>query len=554
MKKINFILLLLLGSMQGVLAQINWRDYSHSYQDKTLEKPNSVGVITTIKSINDSFWEDQDQNILFSPFAKDTAFLRARPKDILIRTIFDTSKVHIFLHGVNKSNAGEYTFRFYEYKGQPGGAYVFIDKFSDQKLLQQSGLPQMAYLGAFLPAMGTTVLVDIKKKGSDKIIETVAITRKALKPIIEHVYTANELNTFLNRLSRPYEADYQKSPKDKYDLSRLNPKTGAALPLEIDHADNTLIFFLKGKVRKKEQVEYQLERKGKVITPWKINDFDNSFIWLNDLKPGSYTLSVRYPIQRENISIINFELLPAWYQSNLFIILISILVAGSGGAFIFLMLFIRQKQITQQEQLSKTKVQLELKSIYAQLNPHFIFNAISSIQGLINMQDINGANTYLADLAKLMRESLVKSNKDLISIQEDQEMLKTYLKLEQLRFGFKYKIWIDDNIDIYNTEIPTLLLQPLIENAVKHGVSHRYEHGIISLNFTKVSDDMVIVINDNGSGIKEEIQPVSGYGLKLTKDRIELLNKLSNDQHIYMQINSQTTGTSIELKFSNWFL
>lgn len=536
---------------QGVSAQINWGDYSHSYQDKTLERTNAIGVITAIKSVNDGFWEDTDHNIMFSPFAKDTSFLKARSKDFLIRTTFDTSKVHIFLHGVNERNAGDFQFRIQQYNVKSQTPFTTINRFSSTKVIQQSGMPQMAYLGGILPEIGQTIVIDIRKKNSGKIIETVAIIRKALKPFIQNIYTSNELNTFLNRLSRPYEADFQNKPKDKYDLNRINPQRGQQL--EIDPADNTLIFFLKGKIRKKELVQYQVERKGKVITPWKVNDFDNSFIWLNDLTPGAYTLTIRYPIQPDKVSTLNFEVQPAWYQTLIFQFIASILLAGFGGAFIFLMLFIRQRQITAQEQMSKTKVQLELKSIYAQLNPHFIFNAISSIQGLINKKDINNANIYLSDFAQLMRESLVKNNKDMLSLHEEEKMLNTYLKLEQLRFGFKYKIRIDESIDLYNTEIPTLLLQPLIENAVKHGVSNLHENGFISLEFTKVGHDMIAVITDNGGGIKD-IQPESGYGLKLTKDRIELLNKLSNDQHIYIQINSESTGTSIELKFSNWFL
>jgi len=218
------------------------------------------------------------------------------------------------------------------------------------------------------------------------------------------------------------------------------------------------------------------------------------------------------------------------------------------------MLYLRQKKQAEQAQLNKTKAQLELKSIYAQLNPHFIFNAISSIQGLINKQDIVGANQYLTDFAQLMREAIINTDKDLISLHEELRTLNTYLKLEQLRFNFKYDIQVDESIDTYITEVPTLLLQPLVENAVKHGVSGLDTRGQIGINFTKMDNDMLVSVQDNGNGFSEK--PAStGYGLKLTRERISLMNTLSKDQNISLEIKTQPDpGTTIEIKFSNWFL
>ncbi|MEP6613130.1 MAG: histidine kinase, partial [Mucilaginibacter sp.] len=196
----------------------------------------------------------------------------------------------------------------------------------------------------------------------------------------------------------------------------------------------------------------------------------------------------------------------------------------------------------------------ELKSIYAQLNPHFIFNALSSIQGLINKQDIKGANSYLSDFARLMRESLNNSNKDQTSLDKEMVTLETYLKLEQLRFGFMYQINIDKSINAYETEIPSLLLQPLVENAIKHGTSALQDKGEVAVNFTRRGNNMIVNVKDNGPGFLGNTN-ATGFGLKLTQDRIKLLNEFTKGQSITFEIKKNTpTGADIELTFNNWFL
>ncbi len=199
-------------------------------------------------------------------------------------------------------------------------------------------------------------------------------------------------------------------------------------------------------------------------------------------------------------------------------------------------------------------MQLELKYLYAQLNPHFIFNALSSIQGLVNKHDTEGANIYLLDFASLMRESLNASNKDHVPINKELLIIDAYLKLEQLRFGFFYKISVDENINIFESEIPSLLLQPVIENAVKHGISALQEKGEISINFKQHQNDMYVTINDNGQGFKANTN-AAGFGLKLTRDRLKLWNELFKEQQILLEIkNNNPSGTMIYITFKNWFL
>ena len=114
--------------------------------------------------------------------------------------------------------------------------------------------------------------------------------------------------------------------------------------------------------------------------------------------------------------------------------------------------------------------ELELRAIRSQMNPHFIFNALSSIQNLINRSANQEANEYLIDFSRLLRKVLATSEKKLVSLSDEIEQLQLYLKLEQLRFPFSYSLAVGKNIEPDAIEIPGMLIQPFVENAVKHGM------------------------------------------------------------------------------------
>jgi LytS/YehU family sensor histidine kinase len=206
----------------------------------------------------------------------------------------------------------------------------------------------------------------------------------------------------------------------------------------------------------------------------------------------------------------------------------------------------------QKKETERKQAQLELKAIYAQLNPHFIFNALNSIQGLINKNDLSNANLYLTEFSSLLRESLKNNDKEFIPLKIELKVLEAYIKLEQLRFHFDYVIQVDSNLNTNNVDVPVLLLQPLIENAIKHGVSSLDTLGFIRINFVVKHKNLLIEIIDNGNGF-DNSNKANGYGLKLTKERIELLNQSYKDQPIQMLINSEgLKGTIVHLLFNNW--
>jgi hypothetical protein len=415
----------------------------------------------------------------------------------------------------------------------------------------------MTYLGGYLNQVGNNLIVDVRKKGTTKIILSVVVEWGSLRPVLLNIYSVSELNDFINRLRIPGTGHMTSKERSKwqihYSANQLDANTSLPKKMKVASTENNLIFYLKASIYSKNQLEYGLIKDNKIIRSWGVNDYDHSFIWLKNLKPGEYILRMRYSIQRKNVTEYPFVIEPEWYQTTLFKFIIGLLIISYLGFVIYLIPSLRQKHKAKEELAKKEKLQLELKAIYAQLNPHFVFNALSSIQGLINKKDIEGANMYLSDFARLMRDSMTNNNKEQTSLNQEIITLETYLKLEQLRFGFKFEIKTSD-VNIYETEIPSLLLQPLIENAVKHGVSSLKEDGFVNLLFSKANNDMMVEIRDNGEGfVINEVE--NGYGLKLTRDRIKLLNQIMNGQSIELRIKGNTpSGTIVSLQFKNWFL
>lgn len=270
---------------------------------------------------------------------------------------------------------------------------------------------------------------------------------------------------------------------------------------------------------------------------------------ISNLVAGNhYKLQIRYELHPAFIQEHTFYVAPKWYQTTQSkIFLAGLLVLITLVAWLLIYNGRLKKSKRRREQLS-----LEIKSIRSQLNPHFIFNALSSIQSLINKNDIPAANRYLTEFSTLLRESLHNHDQEMAPLVTEINLLDIYLKLEQLRFNFKYEIRVDEAINKNATEIPNLLLQPLVENAVKHGVSTLSEKGLIKIEFVKRDHNLFVLITDNGNKF-DETNSHDGFGLKLTRNRISLLNQTVREQPIKLSIERrQDMETIVNLVFTNW--
>lgn len=202
--------------------------------------------------------------------------------------------------------------------------------------------------------------------------------------------------------------------------------------------------------------------------------------------------------------------------------------------------------------------EMQLKAIRSQMNPHFLFNALSAIQNLINKGDNEKANHYLTEFSQLMRLTLEKSEKGLVDLEEEVESIKKYLELERLRFPFEYTLDIDSKINLRETEIPAMLIQPFLENAILHGLNNKKGKGQLGLKLKIENENLIAIITDNGIGINATASPTTKnlntdrYGLKLAKDRIKLINENYNTEAKIRitdisEINSKKTGTRVEI-------
>ncbi|RZK36911.1 MAG: sensor histidine kinase [Pedobacter sp.] len=209
----------------------------------------------------------------------------------------------------------------------------------------------------------------------------------------------------------------------------------------------------------------------------------------------------------------------------------------------------KNKRKVKYEQHQKELAQLKLDYVRSQLNPHFLFNALAGIQNLMNKNEIDQANRYLSKFARLTRNVL--DSKELVSLTEERTLLDDYLQMEQLRFGFQYKINAAAGLDTDNIEIPAMLLQPFVENAVKHGIAEKGNEGKIEISFEKNDADLILKITDSGKGF-DEGKAYNGLGLVLSKNRISLLNTIYKDTPFVLSVKSNSGGTTVTITLTQW--
>ncbi|SEL18834.1 Tetratricopeptide repeat-containing protein [Aquimarina amphilecti] len=203
---------------------------------------------------------------------------------------------------------------------------------------------------------------------------------------------------------------------------------------------------------------------------------------------------------------------------------------------------------------------LALKSLRSQMNPHFIFNALNSVNTFIATSDERAANRYLTDFSLLMRAVLENSEEDFIPLEKEIELLELYVQLEHFRFQdkFEYKIEVDPEIDVKQYMIPPMLLQPYVENAVWHGLRYKSDKGLLSINFVKMDGDTIeIIISDNGIGREKskELKTLNqkkqkSQGMSNIKKRINILNTMYQDKvDVFISdLTSEEDGAGTQVK------
>lgn len=309
---------------------------------------------------------------------------------------------------------------------------------------------------------------------------------------------------------------------------------------------------------KEVQYRYRLKEN----QPWQYtrsSEFDFPF-----LPSGEYQFMIQTGINGINWSdgvTYPFVILPPFWQTLWFRGLVLALII----IMVYLIVRYRIKQI-KRKQTDKLKLErqitaLEQEALQAMMNPHFIFNVMNSIQHFINSNDKSSANMYLSNFARLIRMNLSNSYKKYITLEEEMDYLQLYLSFEQLRFGDKlqYRLNLDQEIDVSETMVAVMLIQPFIENAIWHGILPTGAQGTVVLDIQKTNEHKLLVsVTDDGIGIPSTYlngSPseflTSGHGMDITLKRLALISKASgmemylNFSHMHPE-STLRKGTRVE--------
>ncbi len=297
-----------------------------------------------------------------------------------------------------------------------------------------------------------------------------------------------------------------------------------------------------------------LLRKNMVKYSCMLDNYDNEWTSYNSahryadynkLRPGTYTFKLKAAnevnVWTEKPLELTIIIHPAWYQRAIFKLILVFVVS----LIIYIVVKHRSKIALQKREqrrkineLEMQMAQLKQKTLQLQMNPHVIFNTLNSIQQYIINHDVDKAVSYLSSFSKLMRRILNNSNERFVPLYDEMEAVSLYLELESMRLGnrFNYEINIDSKLDVNNIEIAPLIIQPFVENAIIHGLVPKKEDCILKISLSKISEDKLLcVIEDNGVGRKysEKIKQKTGahksYGMSITRRRLEMLSKISNE-------------------------
>ncbi|PQJ23013.1 histidine kinase [Tenacibaculum sp. SG-28] len=308
---------------------------------------------------------------------------------------------------------------------------------------------------------------------------------------------------------------------------------------EFLYGDNTIQFkFHTNGYLSSDHMQYQYQLlENEDSKSWITLDQGDSQLTFNNLASGQYDLKVRgveidgkneTPIKRAIIEVRLPFYKSLWFTILIFLLILMLVWYG----FTKQIQDIENKQIRvlEQERIQKQLVFSKLESLQAQMNPHFIFNALNSIQNLVLKENKFSAYNYLTKFSLFIRENLNMSRKSFVDFQEELDLIYKYLELENLRFGDEFSYVINVQDEVHNIKIPTMIIQPFIENAIKHGLLHKTKGDKrLVLDFYKL-DVLVCVITDNGIGMKASkelnkanILKPNSFSTTAIQDRLKLL-------------------------------
>ncbi len=328
--------------------------------------------------------------------------------------------------------------------------------------------------------------------------------------------------------------------------------------LELPWQENTIrIDFKAISFGNSSDIVYQYRLAG-MDTIW--TNTTNNSIEFSSIASGNYTFQVR---AKTPGSVFNntpagfyFKIEKPFWKKPFMIVLI---VLGSmGGAFVIFYLLLRsfKRKEKQKFELQKKMITLEHRAMSALMNPHFIFNVLNSIQYYLKHVNAEMAHVYLKKFTKLIRLNFDNVQKNFNSLHNECSALELYLALENMRFDNKltYNIAIAPELDVNNLMIPSMIIQPFVENAIWHGIMPKQSNGHVEITLVKDKDQIIISVEDDGVGIQSENSKIKDHNssaIKMVRERLSILSRLSGHTTSVKVINlkdlSEKSGTRVEI-------
>lgn len=339
-------------------------------------------------------------------------------------------------------------------------------------------------------------------------------------------------------------------------------------PLRLSYNKNEISFGFSGiYFSNPPAVKYWYRLKG-VDTVWKDNG-NSRTVYIEGLRPGNYLLQAKAVVdgnESDTMATYSFLIQKPFWQTWWFYSI----CAGIIAAAVYIGMKQKEKNIkktaAEKSAIQKHIAELETKALKSQMNPHFVFNSLNAISHLVASKQNEKGIAYLSKFSKLLRIILDESENNFVALKDEIKMLDLYLQIEAMRFGdtFSYAIQADGNIEEDDISVPALLLHPLVENAVWHGLLHKQGQRRLIIHFKMIADDMMqCIVKDNGIGLaaaKEmKEKRLNGIihkskGVQLVKDRLKALEQQFGKPAFFSMEDIHTgsyfvSGTMITIQF-----
>jgi ligand-binding sensor domain-containing protein len=407
--------------------------------------------------------------------------------------------------------------------------------------------------------VGTSKGINKIDLSSRKVVAQYNVSNGLASDVINSVYVDDSLVWVSSPAGVTYfkEKDISDTSICNLDLTSIvvsgNKLTDSSYRIQLSHRDNNISF---------DYTAISFKSAGEITYSYKLSGLDNAWnetklttLSYPSLPPGDYELLLyatnKFGKRSETISI-PFSINAPFWKTIWFWIMVSLITTGIAWYLISRRYKRLQERMKEKNETRKRMTELEQASLRAQMNPHFIFNCLNSIQHFILKDDVKQTNHYITQFGSLIRKTMDNSARAVITIADEITYLSSYLDLEHMRFSskFRYEIYVDPSIHTDYTYIPSMLIQPFVENAIRHGIRNKQDdEGFVSIRFEQDKEHLLISIEDNGVGREaskrsrsEQHIEYQSKGITLTQKRIDILN-INNEEKV--------STTFIDLKDEN---